>query len=286
MNQGATQHQRNATESGLKGVAANEAALAELRGESELMRQHLSEEAMTDLIQKIDLGAPGYFLPRGYEEGNVAAIEYDTASLPDETELRGDLSRFLALYATCVEIKREILANEPGLIKTTANTQKTKPQFKPKPPAFRPKSSAEYRAKIGAHVQVKQRRHEELLNLFETYATNAGLVVANNVHPRDLTVNGNSNHWLIEGKVVGANAQIVVREAIGQLFAYRHFYYRDLARPDPSPVALFTEPVGPALVELLVSLGIEAIWMDGGTWHGRAPDGSCGLLQSTLAIAN
>jgi len=270
MNQGATQHLNNAKVSGLNGVRAEQEALVELRRESALIRDNLDESVLDGLLTAIDLGA-ARFLPRGYEEGNVAAIEYDPAHLPDETVLRGDLARFLALYDNCVEVKHEVLAATPGLMNTTAESKKTKRVFAPRPPAFRPRNSTEYRAQVPAQIQVKGRRHENLINLFVEHVANAGLVAATNVYPCDLTVDGAKTHWLIEAKTVGANAERAVREAIGQLFGYRHFCYRDLHRPDPALVALFSEPIGDAFVDLLTSLGIEAVWRDSGEWRGSAP---------------
>ncbi|MFG1659595.1 MrcB family domain-containing protein [Micromonospora chersina] len=277
-------HRRVRPALGLTGVAQDRAALAELRAESALLRKHLSYETLAGLTQAIDLGAPRkYFLPCGYEEGNIAAIEYNPAQLPDEETLRADLSRFLALYAACIEIKQEILANDPGLIKTTAGSGKSKPKFKAKPPAFRPKTPAEYRARMKEYVQDRKPRHEALLNDFAKHAKAAGLVPANNAHPCDLTVTGQGNHWLVEVKTVGANAEHAVRDAIGQLFSYRHFCYRENDRTDPSLVALFSEPVGPALVDLMVSLGIEAIWRQGAEWCGRTPIDTQSLLTAVTA---
>ncbi|WP_243706038.1 MrcB family domain-containing protein [Micromonospora sp. KC721] len=283
MNQGATQHQRRAGEKGLRGVAQDRAALAVLRNESNLMRKHLSDEALAGLAETIELGAPrNRFLPCGYEEGNIAAIEYDPTQLPDEQILRADLTRFLALYDACVAIKREVLATEPGLIETTAESEKSKPKFKPKPPAFRPKTPADYRARMKAYLQERKPRHEALLNDFAAQAKSLGLIPANNAHPCDLTVEGQGKHWLVEVKTVGVNAEHAVRDAIGQLFSYRHFCYRENGRPDPSLVALFSEPVGDALVDLLMSLGIEAIWRDGAQWRGGAPTGGDSLLAAAV----
>ncbi|HEV8558556.1 MAG TPA: hypothetical protein VGR06_19475 [Actinophytocola sp.] len=76
------------------------------------------------------------------------------------------------------------------------------------------------------------------------------------------------------------------REAIGQLFAYRHFWYRELGQPDPALVALFSEPVGAAFLPLLKSLGIESIWWDGDTWDGAAPDVMTSLLKIAQVQAN
>jgi hypothetical protein len=185
----------------------------------------------------------------------------------------------LTLYAICVEIKGEILTAEPGLIKTCIGTEKTKPKFTVKSPAFRPKNSADYRAQVKTQEQTKRRRHEALLDMFAAAIKTAGMVAANNVHPCDLTVDGHGKHWLVEAKTVGLNAEEAVRAAIGQLFTYRHFCYRELRRQDPALVALFSEPIGDAFSELLVTLGIEAIWRSNATWHGASPAGQPGLRQ-------
>lgn len=286
MNQGATHHQRNAVSSGLKGVAADRAAIAELATESGLLQHHLGDELKAGLVPSIGLGARRQlFLPCAYEAGNIAAVEYDTNELPAEEILLGDLSRFLALYATCVEIKREVLATDPGAIRTKVGEDKPTRSFRPKPPAFRPKTSADYQAHMRAYLQERKPRHEALLNLFAQSARAAGLITANNAHPCDLTVTGRGSHWLVEVKTVGANAEHAVRDAIGQLFSYRHFCYRHAGRPDPLLVALFSEPVGDALVDLLVSVGIETIWRAGTAWCGRAPADVSSLLHAATAPA-
>lgn len=285
MNQGTTQHLRNAEKKGLKGVTAQNAALNELAKESALLREGLSNSALAGLVDKIDLDAKGYFLPRGYELGNVAAIEYDLTQLPDDSELSSDLTRLLGLYANCVEIKQEILATQPGLIHTSAGAANDVPNSTLKPPVFRPNSSADYTAHIREQVQRKSRRHEKLVEEFATWVKQSKLTPANkHTGRRDLTVDGNGQHWLIEAKIVGANAELVVREAIGQLFTYRQAYYRDRKKPDPGLVALFSEPIGLYFAELLVSLGIEVIWHAGTNWQGFAPTADTCLFHALSGI--
>lgn len=280
MNQGATQHLRNAGAGGLRGIAAERAALNELARESALLREGLSDAALAGLVDKIDLDADDYFLPRGYELGNIAAVEYDLRQLPYDDVLSDDLTRLLALYASCVEIKKEVLAAQPGLIQTSAGAAKDTSKPSPKLPVFRPNNSADYIAHVAAQVQRKSRRHEELIEIFATWVRQRKLVPANkHTGRRDLTVDGKGQHWLVEAKVVGANAELVVREAIGQLFAYRQAYYRDQGLPDPGLVALFSEPIGIYFAELLVSLGIEVIWRSGPIWMGFAPSADTCLFH-------
>ncbi|GAA0651122.1 hypothetical protein GCM10010174_88500 [Kutzneria viridogrisea] len=285
MNQGATQHLKNATAEGLHPRKAETAAIQELLHESELLRARLSDDALADLTPSLSLGAERYFLPCAYEAGNIGAVDYDLSALPDEQTLQADLTRMLALYASCVDAKNEILADDPGLLKTTASASKIKRPFVPKKPVFRPKSSATYRAKVKAQIQDRRPLHEALVDTFGRWVRHCGFVAATNVHPCDMTVDALNKHWLVEAKTVGPNAEHAVRDAIGQLFAYRHFCYREVGRPDPRLVALFSEPVGDAFVELLTSLGIESIWQAGGIWTGGGPDPAGSLLAATRATA-
>jgi hypothetical protein len=55
-----------------------------------------------------------------------------------------------------------------------------------------------------------------------------------------------------------------VREAIGQLFTYRHMHYRNA--PPPHMLAVFSEPVGDAYANLLDSLGIASMWKSPTEW--------------------
>jgi MrcB-like, N-terminal domain len=285
MNQGATQHLDDAKARGLKGGAAELAAIGELTNESRLLRASLSEELLVGLDTPVKLGARR-FLPEAYEAGNIVAVEYNTASLPAESALRADLERFLALYQSCVEAKREILAASPGTIRTAATAEAPPSRAVRKPPVFRPKNSAEYVATVRAQKQVRYRRHERLVERFGNWVKKAGAIPATNVHPRDLTVTGGGREWLVEAKIVGTNAELAVRDAIGQLYAYRHFYYREKSQSDPLLVALFSEPVGNAFLPLLGSLGIEAIWPQAGAWRTSATheDGLIHYLLNSTSL--
>lgn len=272
MNQGATQHLRNAELQGLHGRAAERQAIAELLAESRLFRQHLSAAALDGLLgpEDIDLGEPDRFYPAAYEAGTIAGKAYTTGELLAESVLRGDLRRFLALYDSCVDLNDELRARDPDAIHTTAGAVRTRRPVRPKPPLFRPKSAAEYTAMVQAQQQTRERRHEALIRDFGTWLQQRGLVAATNVHPRDLVVTSATGEWLVEAKVVKANAELAVREAIGQLLAYRHFFYRLEGRPDPLLVALFSEEPGDAFTPLLSSLGIEAVWLDTGEWRSSS----------------
>lgn len=264
MNQGATQHRRRAEASGLKGRAAETAALAEIGAETRAMREALDASMLLDSDETIQLGASN-FLPSAYEAGSVAAMTYRTDVLPTAAALGSDLERFAALYARCVELKDALAANRR--VETSARSDK-KRSTPPPQPVFKPKSSSDYQSKVKAATQTRTRMHEALIETFGNEVIATGRVAATNVHPRDLTVDDDSDHWLVEAKTVGANAEIAVREAIGQLYSYRHFYYREAGAAEPRLLALFSAPIGRAFEELLASLGIEVVYRTGAEWAG------------------
>lgn len=264
MNQGATQHLRQAESDGLKGRAAEAAALAEIRAETDALRAALDPDMLAGTDADIDLAAPN-FLPRGYEAGSVAAIEYTVSALPSSEDLGQDLARFAVLYGRCVELKDQLAANRR--VRTSARSEKKRATPAPIP-VFKPKDSSDYVAKVAAATQKRTRTHEALIEAFGAAVLAADRVPATNVHPRDLTVEDGGVHWLVEAKTVGTNSEIAVREAIGQLVSYRHFYYREAGEKDPRLLALFSAPIGPAFEELLASLDVEVVYRDGAKWGG------------------
>lgn len=84
---------------------------------------------------------------------------------------------------------------------------------------------------------------------------------------------------LVEAKVVrqgnGVNA---VREALGQLFFYRHMYHGGAKLPT-ALVALFNESVGELSLQFLQSCQINAVWKQGGSWRGKQGAAQMGLVE-------
>lgn len=265
MNQGATQHLRVATDAGHKGRAAERAAIEEIREETRLLRSLVTDLLPPDSDAQIDLRSQA-FLPLGYEAGNIAGVRYSLSALPPAPTLADELSHFLALYSACIEVKDQLAANRQ--LKTSARSARRRVENHPLKPEFKPKNSSEYIANVKASTQRRTRKHESLLDAFADDLNAAGHVPANNVHPRDLTIEANGDHWLVEAKTVAVNAEEAVRAAIGQLFSYRHFYYRSTKRDDPRLLALFDSPIGTAFEELLASLDIEVLCRTQGTWQG------------------
>lgn len=185
--------------------------------------------------------------------------------LPTNEELAVDLADFAVLYARCVELKDELAANRRVRTSSRSEKKRTAPQ---RQPVFKPKDSSDYIANVGPATQQRSRTHEALIDAFGSAVLAAGKVAATNVHPRDMTIDDASTSWLVEAKTVGANAEIAVREAIGQLYSYRHFHYREAGGSDPKLLALFSAPIGEAFEQLLGSLGIEHVCRNGAGWSG------------------
>lgn len=59
----------------------------------------------------IDLGGTGT-LTRGYEAGNIFAVEYDPSALPENDQLEDDLTRLVLLYQSLVEGRDQVEADE------------------------------------------------------------------------------------------------------------------------------------------------------------------------------
>lgn len=274
MNQGATQHRRNAEQAGLKGRAAERAAIAEITDETVAIRDGLGDEANATLLV-IGLEA-SHFLPAAYEAGSIAAIEYSLGDLPPNEQLAADLARFAVIYRQSVDIKGRLSSDR--VLRTSPRSERNRRAPVPSPPVFAPKDSSDYLAYVGAATQRRSRLHEALIREFGEHLRTIGAEPATNVHPRDLTLTYRGSMWLVEAKTVGANAEIAVREAIGQLFAYRHFYYRDQQQADPNLLALFNAPIGGALEQLLMSLDIDFVYRDGAQWV--ASKGAHGLIQT------
>lgn len=275
MNQGVTAHREYFREQGV--ARPGQAALAELRRESVILRNGLGANGLLD---EIVLGGRG-FLPRAYEAGNIVAKGYDVASLPAERVLRADLDDFLAVYRDTVTVRERLLTRRPGEFHVSTRARAIDATDEgSKEPVFRPKDASDYVTHLPAQTQKKTRKHEVLVKRFGEHARHVGLVPRTNVHPRDLVLHGPDAVYLVEAKIVRNNAEPAVRDAIGQLFAYRHFFYRRCQVGDPRLVAVFSEPVGDAFVELLETVGVAAVWLEDGRWR-TSPSGATLEVAST-----
>ncbi|MDQ0385990.1 hypothetical protein J2S54_002810 [Streptomyces sp. DSM 42143] len=255
-----------------KALGAREAR-QKLSAQAKAIREALPAEARAGLDATIDLGGqPG--LPRSYEAGNILAITYEVAALPDEETLRADLSRMIALYQDALAVREEVRQTTRDTIVTVVEQPPT--QSRELLLHFAPKSDEEYVQVVTARRLRKSRSHETLVQQYGTYLREQGVEVGTNVHPRDLVIVRNGTHWLAEAKFIRrGNATGAVREALGQLATYAFCLYPEDAQPHK--MALFSEPVGDVYVRLLEHHGIAAVWRTDEGWAGSPSAVAAGL---------
>jgi len=242
-----------------------------LRAHAKLIRDELPARLRDGLADSIDLGSATH-LPREYEAGSILSRQYFVDQLPNEDAMVADLQRMVRLFESARDARERLRVTRPGSIET------------PAPPAlpdheaalFKPKDDSEYRQQVQARTITKSRKHETLVRQYGLYVASRGFSAATNVHPRDLTAEDATDHWLIEAKIVyHGNGVSAARDALSQLLFYRHFLY-----PDPAGVqmlALFNQPVGDACVELLEELGVGSVWRQDGSWTGSPLATAAGL---------
>ena len=163
MNQGATQHLRAAHGDGLSGRAAETSALEHIANETGLIRRAIGPSLLTNTLERIVLPS-GRYLPDAYRAGNIAALSYSLNALLDNEQLGGDLERFAALYARCVQVKESLTAN--GRISTSARSEKRRKSEVQPIPEFKPRDSNDYLVKVPASTQRRTRLHEALVRAF------------------------------------------------------------------------------------------------------------------------
>ncbi len=211
MNQGATQHQRQALSEGFTGVHADRKALSEIAIETSKIRSSLDPRFLRQFLSSISLG-PRTFLPVAYEAGNIAALRFEIANLPPSARLARDLQLFTELYTRCVESK-DVLAAEQSV--STSARSRGNSRTSPTVRVFKPKNSGEYLASVAAGTQRRERRHEALIEAFGRAVFSSGRSAATNVHPRDLVVEDKNIEWLVEAKTVGLNGLFAVEGVVG-----------------------------------------------------------------------
>lgn len=102
--------------------------------------------------------------------------------------------------------------------------------------AFHPKPETPYLALVHGGLQERTRNHERLVRLAGTWLQNRGASVVT-PHPVDLRVESPLT-VLVEAKVIGNRPTVfAVRDAIGQLLTYRHYF----GPPSADMAILWTE---------------------------------------------
>ncbi|MEV7373039.1 DUF3578 domain-containing protein [Streptomyces sp. NPDC090301] len=256
-----------------------------LRHHAARLRRALRRKDRLDWVDEPDL-RDSAARPRAYEAASVIAKVYDTAALPSDVALLEDLLLGVRSLRRAEEFDHVWWTNNEAdpvqlaydLSGHTRQVADSAADFDPLAD-FQPKDSGEYRVQISARQQVKQRNHEDLVKDFGLYAVGRGYTPITRLqHPKDLVLRqtkdseGKGAEWLVEAKIVRhGNATVAVREALGQLFEYRHFLYRE--RPAPFLIGLFSEEIG-AYAPYLEEQGVASIWRSDDGWNGspRARD--------------
>jgi hypothetical protein len=272
MNQGYTRHAEVAENSGYKGKAKRERACETLRTEAHDLLAGLQQRELvpTRNVPTISLGADGD-LPKGYEAGHIAGFEYDLNNFPNEEILRGDLDSMFTIYdatraindeiRTLGEIERITVSQDPKTVLKKSIRAEISAGF------FEPRTTSEYVARFTKMSYQVSPLHEALLTEFARFAESKSWEPKNKkIGARDLVLVGKTGtEVLVEAKTVGQSQEMVVRQAIGQLFSYRYVYYEGRDIP---LLALFNRPIAELWQGLLTSLNIDFIYNQESKWEG------------------
>jgi hypothetical protein len=272
MNQGYTRHAEVAAQSGFKGKAKRERACETLMTEAHdlLAGLQLRELVPERNVAQITLGAEGD-LPKGYEAGHIVGFEYSLSNFPSEDVLQSDLDSMFTIYDATRVINDEIrslgqkeritVSKDPKTVSIKSTKTDISSGF------FEPRTTSEYVAHFTKMTYQVSPLHEALLTEFAKYAESKSWAPVNKkIGARDLVLVGNAGtEVLVEAKTVGQSQELVVRQAIGQLFSYRYVYYdgRDIPL-----VALFNRPIAELWQGLLTSLNIDFIYSHESRWEG------------------
>jgi hypothetical protein len=272
MNQGYTRHAEVAENQGLRGKTKRQRACETLRTEALDLLAGLQARELVPVrnIETISLGADGD-LPKGYEAGHIVGFEYSFSKFPSDDVLQNDLDAMFTIYDATRAINDEIRS----LGQTERITVSTDPKTVMKKSTktditagfFEPRTTSEYVAHFTKMTYQVSPLHEALLTEFAKYAESKSWEPKNKkIGARDLVLVGMSGaEILVEAKTVGQSQELVVRQAIGQLFSYRYVYYQG---EDIPLLALFNRPISDLWQGLLTSLSIDFIYSHENKWQG------------------
>ncbi|MHA4777314.1 MrcB family domain-containing protein [Streptomyces sp. MSC1_001] len=227
--------------------------------------------------------------PRAYEAASVIAKVYDTADLPSDVTLMEDLLLGIQSLRRAEEFDHVWwMSNDARALELaydlSGHAQRSAESAADFDPLadFQPKDSSDYQVQISARQQVKQRSHEDLVKDFGHHVLERGYnPITRLKHPRDLVLRQQQvatergDEWLVEAKVIrNGNSTAAVREALGQLYEYRHFLYRE--QPEPFLIGLFSEEIG-IYAPYLEEHGIASVWRADDGWGGSPRARSWGM---------
>ena len=275
LNQGFTEHKKNAIKIGLKGKAQIVKANETLRHSAKVILNYIESQIETNnpgLIRKINLISEKE-LAKGYEAGHIIGFKYKISELPTTEQIQFDLEIMQDLYGIAIQALSEINTSsvEQRLI-TSIEKVKPKPNNK-----YRIDSKFEGK-EIATHFRTMRTDKIEVTPLHENLIKEFVLVaekfhwkaINKNIHPRDLILIKDQNtEVLVEAKVVSTRDALVVREAFAQLFEYKYKYHFEQEIP---LVALFNREISDENMKMLDYYGIKSIYLNAGKWEGSAKE--------------
>lgn len=272
MNQGYTRHKEVAEALGIKGKNVITRALKTLKSETKDLTRELKINGPIDsrTINSIDLKSTGE-LPQGYESGHITGFKYSLNNMPSENQLNLDLDFMFTIYDAVREINDSLRNNTKAERITLSRDVKEKSNsvaIKSEDQGFfEPRTRDEYVASFTKSSYSVSPLHEALINDFAQFVKTKNWEPKNKkIQNRDLILQDKSGYEiLIEAKSVGKSQELVVRQAIGQLFAYRYVYYQG---KDIPLIALFNREINEIWQGLLASLNIYCIYSKNNKWHG------------------
>ena len=272
MNQGYTRHKEVAEALGIKGKNVITRALKTLKSETKDLTRELKINGPIDsrTINSIDLKSTGE-LPQGYESGHITGFKYSLNNMPSENQLNLDLDFMFTIYDAVREINDSLRNNTKAERITLSRDVKQKSNsvtIKSEDQGFfEPRTRDEYVASFTKSSYSVSPLHEALINDFAQFVKTKNWEPKNKkIQNRDLILQDKSGYEiLIEAKSVGKSQELVVRQAIGQLFAYRYVYYQG---KDIPLIALFNREINEIWQGLLASLNIYCIYSKNNKWHG------------------
>ena len=275
LNQGFTEHKKNAIKIGLKGKAQIVKANETLRHSAKVILNYIDSQIETNnpgLVRKINLISEKE-LAKGYEAGHIIGFKYKISELPTTEQIQFDLGIMQDLYGIAIKALSDINTSsiEQRLV-TSIEKIKPKPNNKYRIDSkFEGKDSGtHFRTMRTDKIEVTP-LHENLIKQFVLVAEQFHWKAINkNIHPRDLIlIKDEKTEVLVEAKVVSTRDALVVREAFAQLFEYKYKYHFEQNIP---LVALFNREISDENMKMLDYYGIKSIYLNAGKWEGSAKE--------------
>jgi len=277
LNQGFTSHESKAQsiDKTKRTNSVHNLAMESITSDTKTLKTQLSEDILSlpKNIDKIDLESEKH-LAEGYMAGHIAGFEYNLKNLPSESEILRDLEFLYPIYAkACAVSDQNSLLNPETWTTTSGDNEYKRSQVNKNTVInyneFVPKASTPVKInhkKSKVLNEFKSRKHEKLIEDFVTYIHQFDFVATNTkIGKRDLLIKDHKEtEFLVEAKTVKTDGEEAVRDAIGQLLAYRYEYYEKDYRPEL--IALFNLRISELWQGLLEELQIEWVYSHNGNW--------------------